>query len=366
MNKFYPLVAKVAIVVLLWWGSLSLFARVRVEQYGVAPTFPYYSSLLTYVPASSAVWGHFDGAHYLKLASVGYVDQGTQAFFPVYPLLIRLLHSFGLPYFTAGVFLSLTSLILAIMALQYLLGKSIWGIALPLLLLPTSFYFGAIYTESLFLLLTVIFFILLKQRRYGWAALLAGIASGTRIAGSLLVISLFIEIYPHLKKRPLLSLLLPVALSGLFGYMYFLWREFGDPLMFVHVQSMFGAGRSSGELVLLPQVIYRYLKILLTVSPISLLFQRALLELFVSSLFLAVLIRRWRSLPISWSIYLLGSLILPTLSGSLSSLPRYALVIAPFLFTPPQFNTKSVAIVLTSLALLLSLFSLFVSGQFVA
>lgn len=366
MNKFYPLAAKVSIVVLLWWGALSLFAWGRVDRFGVAPTFPYYSSLLSYVPAGSALWGHFDGAHYLKLASVGYVDQGTQAFFPAYPLLIRLFHAFGISYFASGVVLSLICLVLAIVALHYLLGKSIWSIALLALALPTSFYFGAIYTESLFLLQTVVFFLLLKQGRYPWAALLAGIASGTRLAGSLLVISLLVEIYPHLKKRPLLLLLLPLSLSGLFGYMYFLWRQFGDPLAFIHVQSMFGAGRSGGEIVLLPQVIYRYLKILLTVSPISLLFQRALLELVVASCFLVILIRRWRVLPLSWSIYLLGSILLPTLSGTLSSLPRYALVLAPFLIAPPQVNAKSIAIILASLVLLLILFSLFVSGQFVA
>jgi Gpi18-like mannosyltransferase len=235
-----------------------------------------------------------------------------------------------------------------------------------LLVFPTSFYLGAVYTESFFLFLALLFFLLLKQRRFGWAALIAGLAAGTRLVGSLLALSLLIELYPYLKSRRSLALLLPLSISGLLAYMYFLWQKFGDPLAFIHVQSMFGAGRSSGEVVLLPQVIYRYLSIFLTVSPLTLLFQRALLEFVVFVTFLGVLISRWKQLPLSWSVYILGSLLLPTLSGTLSSLPRYVLVLLPFLLVSPKSNLKYFVLVLASAVFLLILLSLFVSGQFVS
>ncbi|MCE7898017.1 hypothetical protein DYH11_02270, partial [Candidatus Microgenomates bacterium CPR3] len=62
----------------------------------VSPTFPYYYSLLTYVKdAAYALWGYFDGVHYLRLVENGYVDTGTQAFFPLYPMLVRAFSSFS-------------------------------------------------------------------------------------------------------------------------------------------------------------------------------------------------------------------------------------------------------------------------------
>jgi hypothetical protein len=91
--------------------------------------------------------------------------------------------------------------------------------------------------------------------------------------------------------------------------------------MFIHVQSLFNNGRSNGEIVLLPQVIYRYFKILTTVAPISLLYFRAVWELltFVVSLLLLYLYRR--KMTVSALIFCIGAILLPTLSGTLSSFP---------------------------------------------
>ena len=367
MKKFSHLTFSSLLIISVWWIGLSGLANYIVRRFGVSPTFPYYHLIIEQAHPTQAVWAHFDGTHYLKLAEHGYVDVGTQAFFPVYPLLIRTFHLTGLSYFAAGQLISLISLVLSLICLHYLFGKCARIIIGVLLLFPTSFFLGAVYTESLFLLETLLFFLLLKQQKFFLAALIAAIASGTRLVGALLAVSLFVSIWPMLKSRKLYLLLLPIALTGLLSYMYFLWSRFHDPLAFIHVQSMFGAGRSSGEIFLLPQVFYRYFKIFLTVSPLTLVFGRAVLELAV---FLAGLYYLWRvkfKIPVAVLVYLLGSLLLPTFSGSLSSLPRYALILLPWLISSAaKFNAKTTLYLSLSFTGLLLLFSLFVRGQFVA
>lgn len=362
MKKFYRIALSSLLIVSLWWLSLSAFATYRVRHFGVTPSFPYYESLLVETDPAHAVWAHFDGAHYLKLAKVGYVDTGTQAFFPVYPLLIRTLHLSGLSYFSSARLISFVSLVLSLVCLHYLFGKRARELSLILLLFPTSFYLAGVYTESLFLLLTLLFFLLLKRRAFFLSALVAGLASGTRLVGVFLALSLLIEIIKNKNKSiPYTLGLVVISLSGFLGYLYFLNHQFGDPLMFVHVQSMFGAGRSN-SLVFLPQVLYRYARILLTVNPQTLVFVRAVFELltFISAIYLAWSARTKLTLP--YAVYLWSALLLPTLSGSLSSLPRYALILIPFLV----FSSAPKTYFVLSAAFMFAALSLFAAGLFVA
>lgn len=333
MKMFWHRARNAICIVSVWWVAVTAFASYQVAHFGVVPTFPYYNLLLTQTDAKQAVWGHFDGTHYLKLAMEGYVDTGTQAFFPVYPLLIHLLHSVGITYFTAARLISFVSLVGSLILLPYLFEKRSKMIALVLLTFPTSFFFAGIYTESLFLFLTLSFFLSLKRQQFMSAAVLAGIATGTRLVGGCLVISLCIELYQHRKSWSEILLLTGIALSGLGGYMLYLGLRFGDPFMFIHVQSLFGAGRSSGAIILLPQVLYRYLKILFTVAPTTLLFIRAVFELVCFGGACCLAWRSRKQLSHSWLVFLWGSLLLPTLSGTLSSFPRYLLVLLPFFVT---------------------------------
>lgn len=367
MNKFWHYALSSLLIITVWWVGLAVFASYIATNYGVAPTFPYYQLLLTETSVSKAVWGHFDGTHYLKLASIGYVDNGTQAFFPIYPLLIRLIRQTGISYFSSGRLISFACLATSLIFIYYIFGKRAWIIISVLLIFPTSFFLGAIYTESLFLMETLIFFLLIGRKQFLLAAVVAGIASGTRLVGSLLTLSFLIAIWPELKRSRYLLLLLPLCLSGLLGYMYFLNMRFADPLSFVHVQSMFGAGRSSGEVIFLPQVIYRYIKMFVTVSPSSILFWRAILEASIFGSFLYFLWKAFKSIPLSQSVYILGSLLLPTLSGTLSSIPRYALVLIPWLI-PQTFRLtfRLIPFMVFSFCGLLIILAFFVQGQFVS
>jgi hypothetical protein len=364
MKKFWQVALKSLFIVTLWWVLLGVFVGYITTKYGVSPTFPYYQQVRKQANIQSSVWAHFDGVHYLKLAETGYVDEGTQAFFPVYPLLIKILSSTGLSYFAASRLISYLCLVGSIICIYYLFESRRIQIISALLLFPTSFYLASTYTESLFLLETLLFFILLKYKKFFPAAIVAGIASGTRLVGGALALSLMIELFKIRRLHKYLLFFLLLSLSGLIGYMYFLWRQFGDPLAFMHVQSMFGAGRSGSEVILLPQVFYRYLKILWTAPALSLLYGRSVLELglFIIFGYLIWIIRHKLTWPIL--IFLIISITLPTLSGTLSSMPRYLLILVPFIIS--AIESKNFSIHLISGLLMLYLLSTFATGQFVS
>lgn len=357
-------------IVGIFFVLVTLFGVWFFRVLSVSPTFPYYYSLLAYVQdAAYAVWGYFDGVHYLRLIENGYVDIGTQAFFPLYPTLVSLLSRLTeLNAYLSAIAFSLFCLTLSLLFLWKLFPLEKYRQTFFLLLFPTSFFFLSVYTESLFLLLSLVFYYLLKNERYSLASLLAGLASATRLVGVFLGLVLVWRLITRYKStRPLYVFALSVvSVSGFLLYMYFLWYKFGDPLMFLHVQEMFGANRSGGEIIMLPQVLYRYLKMIFTVDPTSFLYQRIWFELLFFFGALWAWYKNLKSASREVSLYVILSLLLPTLTGTLSSIPRYCLVLVPFLLPKNLKSTHYTILLLFSTLLMLYFFSHFAHGTFVA
>src|SRR3989344_5814558 len=117
-----------------------------------------------------------------------------------------------------------------------------------LLLFPTASSFVSVYTESLFLMM--VFGSLFAARKKSWwiAGILGGLASATRIFGVFLLPALLIEWYVQRGKKTVFTLselflaVFPIllTLTGLAAYMYYLNQAFGDPLLFLHAQPVFG------------------------------------------------------------------------------------------------------------------------------
>lgn len=357
-------------VVSVFSALLTILGVLFFRTNSVNPTFPYYHSLLSYVKdAGYAFWGYFDGVHYLRLIENGYADIGTQAFFPLYPALISILsYLTGLNAYLSATAFSLFCLALSLLFLWKLFPLEKYRQTIFLLLFPTSFFFLSVYTESLFLLLSLVFFFLLKKEKYILASVVAALASATRLVGVFLGLVLVWRLISRYKlTRPVYVLVISlVSVSGLLFYMYFLWSKFGDPLMFLHVQEMFGANRSGREIIILPQVMYRYLKMIFTVDPTSFLYQRIWLELIFFLGALWAWYKNLNSVGKEVSLYVILSLLLPTLTGTLSSIPRYILVLVPFLL-PPNLNKISYFLLYTfNFLLLIYLFFHFTHGTFVA
>lgn len=361
-------------LVTVWASLLTMLGVWFFRKYSVVPTFPYYYSLLLSVKdAAYALWGYFDGVHYLRLISAGYADIGSQAFFPLYPLLVRgISQVLSLSPYYSGIVLSLLSLTGSITLLKYLFPTKPYHYIVPLLLFPTSFFFVGLYTESLFLVLSLLFFLLVKQKHLFLAAVVAGLASATRLVGLFLSISLLFLLIKERPKQLTLHycassfILLLISASGFLCYSAYLWSRFDDPLMFLHVQSMFGAERSSSELILLPQVLYRYLKMIFTVDPTSFLYQRIWLELLTFILASVAWINNMKHNHPYISLYVALSLLLPTLTGTLSSFPRYTLVLLPFLLPASMSKSKYYLLNFTFLALLIYFYSMYCYGTFIS
>jgi Gpi18-like mannosyltransferase len=295
-------------------------------------------------------WANFDGEHYLSIAQRGY-GFGEQAFFPLYPLLMRVLSlPFGRDLFFlnwAGLIISNAALFLALWGLYKLLkidySEKITRFTIFFLLLfPTSFYFGSVYTESLFLSFVIWAFFFLRKKKWLLASILVTLASATRFIGILMLPVLVIEFWQQQEKISLAKVLsFLIAPLGLLFYMSYLQRTTGDSLAFIHTLSGFGEQRSTTP-VILPQVFYRYVfKILPSISysyfPVV---YTTWLEFVVALLFLGLSIVSFLKTRLSYAFYLSAGYLIPTLSGSFSSLPRYVLVLFPAFIILASYLSK--------------------------
>jgi hypothetical protein len=170
------------------------------------------------------------------------------AFFPAYPLILGALQRVtGAAPGTVGAILSpLLTLGAAICAWSLFDGKKLPYFLFAALLLagPFSFYFATAYSESLFLLLTVLAFGRLKQRQYLAAGIAGAFLSATRTVGVLFVFALVTEVaidfrrrlLPGLSQRPDIVLAVLLVPLGLFAFMAWLYFVSGDALAFFHIQ----------------------------------------------------------------------------------------------------------------------------------
>ena len=323
---------------------VSFLATIVIPKWG--GWFPYPDKVLIPTGLPSWIWGfgNFDGVHYLRIAQDGYIAANSQAFFPLYPLLIRFLNIFPKSttldtsiytdpsYFFTGFILANILFIFALYFFYKLVrmdfGERIGYLSLILLLVfPTSYYFGSVYTESLFLLLAASSIFYIRKRNFILGGVLAGLASGTRILGIMLFPLLIVEIF-RVGRAERYKALIGAALAplGAIFYMLYLKAVTGDFLYFLTAQPGFGAERSAKPFILLPQVIYRYFKIFLALPITSMKFFNAGLEFVFALVPLALLVIFWKKMRLSYWIFTLGVLILPTLTGTFSSMPRYALM----------------------------------------
>src|SRR5262245_22491805 len=140
-------------------------------------------------------WARWDAGWYRNIAMHGYVDQAVGpagqrnlAFYPGYPLAIRLVSLTGLDPLAAGILISNVAF-LAALVLLHRMARERFGeepafrLVLLLSVFPFSFYFSAVYSESLFLLLAVGSLYLAHHARWATASICALLCGATRAPG---------------------------------------------------------------------------------------------------------------------------------------------------------------------------------------
>ena len=136
----------------------------------------------------------------------------------------------------AGWMLSSLFLVLAVVMLTRLSQEFHWDIdpTLPaafLLAYPTAFFLNAVYSESLFLFLSLATVFWALRRNFMIASVWAALASATRVAGVFLFVVLFIEFVQANGWRALLTRRVwPLALAplGALAFCTYHWIAFGD------------------------------------------------------------------------------------------------------------------------------------------
>ena len=200
-----------------------------------------------------SVFALWDGRWYINIAQEGYSYQpGAQsnlAFFPLYPLLVRLAMFLFRDALLSSLIVSNFSFLVAMLLFHALVRREFEDARVAhravvfLAFSPVSFYFSCAYTESTFLMLALGAFLAARRQRWLIACLCGALLSATRSIGFLIVIPLLVEFAmqnarsgAELKKliqpRALLFALIPF---GLGAYMLFCHLRFDDPLIFMRV-----------------------------------------------------------------------------------------------------------------------------------
>lgn len=381
---------KKIIFLFLFW-RIFLFIPLIASQVFLSPRENYGYTLYTYFLDKSSNWlshfliypfGNFDGVYYLLIAAKGYtVNAG---FFPLFPLSIHLTNSFLNPladepfspiqYFVAIFlvsFFSLASLIVFYKLLRLDYKENIAILSLFFLLIfPTSFFYASIYSESLFLLLSLASLYFARKKAWFLAGITGAFLGATRLVGIAIWPALLYEYFKESKNKLTIKVL-PLLLVplGLLGYMLYNLQQWGNPFYFIQAQGNFANNRSIDAIVLFPQTLFRYIKILFTIKPNIYEWWVAFFELSFFVFALSLLYVGWKKrIRISYLIFGILCFIIPASSGTFTGLPRYIAVIFPIFIALALIKNKFFKILYSviSIVLLFIFFMLFSKGYFIA
>jgi hypothetical protein len=347
--------------------------------------------------APAARW---DAAWYLVIARYGYrPDLGSYtasraAFFPLYPLGLRALGSIGVPLVLGGVLFSLVALALALYGIHRLTtlelasaaragGRSLLvdavaadggrkGLAradaarlavMVTAFSPMAFFFSAVYSEALYLALSVGLFYAARQGRFALVGVLGALAGATRSAGIVLLLpAAMLYLYGPREDRPpdfplarglarryrlrkdvLWLVLVPL---GLLVYGAYLGLAGGDPLSPFHAQDVWGrhfagpylgiwdgahAAFEGARQLLSAQQSHLYYPIAGNSAFINSEHNLLLMAFLVAAI--AAIVGVLRRLPLAYGMYVIAALALPlsypVTAQPLMSLPRFLVVLFP-------------------------------------
>jgi len=192
-------------------------------------------------------WSVWDGVWFVKIAADGYAgNDGSVAFFPLYPLIVRWVGIiFNNNLVVAGIVVSLACYFVAIWLLYRLVAarysaRVAYRTCLYLSIFPTAFFWQAVYSESMFLMLSVACILWSTEGRWKLAGLAGLLAALTRSAGFLLIVPMAMCYYEQrgwkLRRTDSAVASLLMIPEGLLVWMAYLSLSFGKPLLFAQVQ----------------------------------------------------------------------------------------------------------------------------------
>ena len=281
------------------------------------------------------VWARWDSDWYVQIAQHGYIWPSSRpAFFPLYPLLVGPLgHLLGGHTVLAGVVVSLAAcagsfVLLDKLALLKLGEEGARRALLFLAIFPTTLFLGAVYSESLYLMLSLAAFLLAERGRFWSAGVAGGLAALTRPVGLALVPALAILAWRSPDRQRALSGVATIPL--LFSlYPLVLWLWIGHPLAFLAAQKGIWRRHFSGW------------------GPfggfVEGIEQHAVKDVLVALVLVVLAFVAWKKLGAAYGTYALVSLALPLSwpsdTHALWSIARFGLVLFPIVLTLAALST---------------------------
>lgn len=292
----------------------------------------------------------WDAAWYNELIAKGYDltpkgnikgDAANWAFFPLYPLIVRLIYNIcKKDIATLGSIIS-TIFFMCALIVGYLYivetrkNKKVGIIYILIMCFGVySFYFSMLYTEALYIFLLTLALYFLHKDKYILLGITGALLSATRNMGVMIVFAVLVHYtmkYINNKNKSIAgyfidafknsklifgTILIP---SGLFLYMTYLEKLTGDPLAFAHIQVAWERTNSNPIIRMIKEILY------------------SLLNRNKAGLYLSI----WAAAGFLLAIYLIIEkryeeailafifLLIP-LSSSVQSIPRY--IIGSFVF----------------------------------
>ncbi len=288
-----------------------------------------------------ARWMMWDAAHYQTIALSGYSFAAerfpTIAFFPLYPLLIRLLLPIaGGNGHVAAVLVSHSALLAALLLLYDLVARDFtsavaYRTLVFLLLFPTSFFFIAGYSESLALALTVGVLWAVRRERWWLAGIFGCCLTLTRLPGIMITPLIAITYLQHCNWRwrairsDALTVVLPPA--GLALFMGYQWWAFGTPVAFLLAQENWNSQLSAPWVI--PHNLLTWIRQGSGAPPLGEPVPMLMFQALVWLSFLVLTLLALRRLPLAYGLLTLLLLVPPYLNNRAHGLPRYVLLAFP-------------------------------------
>lgn len=325
---------RVLSLVLIWLVYINLFSLLAVNRFNLKADDAY-----RWIPTDhytqnrgldlTKIHSQWDSDWYLSIVKNGYtIDENNTlsniVFFPIYPALIKTVTSFsGLDPSLSGwsiscVFIFLSAICLFKLATEFHKESDpVLSVSL-MLLFPTAFFLNAVYTESLFLFLSVTSFYLTMKRHYFSSACIGLLASLTRITGVLLFVPLLIQLFTQegftkkAIKKSSYFLLIPI---GLLSFFAFHWIRFGDFFLFFKIESAWGRSFSFNADHFMFDSSASITNFLLDASYF----------IFIAVISLILL----RKKMFAYATYVISTVVVAVSTGTLMSIGRYILVLFP-------------------------------------
>lgn len=362
------MIKKVLGIYLLWLIIINLFAFYSLNRFNLNADTAY-----TWINPEEfhQVRGlslidlriHWDSFWYLKIASGGYDynpgKMSSIAFFPLYPWLIHLVSK--LPLISPALAgWTISTVVLGVgLVFLYKLVKRFHPDVEPLepviflLIFPTSFFLNSVYTESLFLSLSIIFFYYLFKKQFFRAALFLSLASLSRLNGLFLFVPFIYEYFKTYGIKRLINInffSFFIASFGISAFILYQYLQFGEPVAFLKSQMEWGRNFTVNT---------EHLKLISSASFANLATD---LIFFAVSLISGIMLIKY--VRVSYGLYVLVTMLVAVASGTLMSVSRFSLILFPIFIAIASVKSKHFKFgwQLVSLLLLASYTTLFVNN----